>query len=163
VTLVNRGKARGELAVKLLGLPFVPLSDFQATHFSLLVNATPVGRDDNAMPFEVNTLSRGTLVIDLVYGARPTPLMDAVIARGGAIIDGYDVLLSQVRKQFQMMTGLEMPVTIGRQSIAPRAFGNFVSAEAESQNGRPPLSRVKEPALIQITGLLQTRMNVAKA
>ncbi len=163
VTLVNRGKARGELAVRLLGLPFVPLSDFQATHFSLLVNATPVGRDDNAMPFEVNTLSRGTLVIDLVYGARPTPLMDAVIARGGTIIDGYDVLLSQVRKQFHMMTGLEMPLAIGRQAVSSHAFDNSVSTEAELQNGRPPLSRVKEPALIQIAGLLQTRMNVAKA
>jgi len=81
VTLVNRGKARGELAVRLLGLPFVPLSDFQATHFSLLVNATPVGRDDGAMPFEIDTLSRGTLVVDLVYGTRPTPLVEGVIAR----------------------------------------------------------------------------------
>src|SRR6266700_481020 len=161
VTLVNRGKERGELAVKLLGLPFVPLSDFQATHFPLLVNATPIGRDDDAIPFEIDTLSSGTLVVDLVYGARPTPLVSGVIARGGAIIDGYDVLLNQVRKQFHMMTGQKMPVAIGRQNVASQAFGNPISRDPEPQ--RPSLSRVKEQASAQIEALLQTRLNIAKA
>jgi 3-dehydroquinate dehydratase/shikimate dehydrogenase len=120
VTLVNRGKERGELAVRLLGLPFVPLSDFQATHFSLVVNATPVGRDDGCMPFDISSVDRNTVVVDLVYGMQPAPLVAGMMARGGAIIDGYDVLLSQVRKQFQKMTGLEMPANIGRQTAAPR-------------------------------------------
>jgi 3-dehydroquinate dehydratase / shikimate dehydrogenase len=118
VTLVNRGRERGELAVRLLGLPFVPLSDFQAKGFSLLVNATPVGRDDDCIPFEIDTLGTGTIVVDLAYGARPTPLVAGMVARGGAVVDGYDVLLNQVRKQFLMMIGREMPATIGRQTAA---------------------------------------------
>jgi hypothetical protein len=101
-------------------------------------------------------------VVDLVYGARPTPLVSEVIARGGAIIDGYDVLLNQVRKQFYMMTGQKMPATIGRQNVASHAFGNPLYRETEL-HVRQSLSRVKDPAPTQIEALLPTRMNIAKA
>jgi len=124
VTLVNRGQDRGELAVKLLGLPFVPLRQFRAAGYSLLVNATPVGRDDDSLPFEIDSLSRDAVVIDLVYGTRPTPLVTGVAALGATAIDGYDVLLNQVRKQFQLMTGHEMPATVSRGTAAAHAIGN---------------------------------------
>lgn len=117
VTLVNRGLQRGEYAEGLLGLPFIPLSEFRAEGFNLIVNATPVGRDHDGFPFLAETLSNDTLVIDLAYGAEPTPLVSAVLARGGTAIDGHDVLLTQVRKQFQLMTGLEMPASIGRETV----------------------------------------------
>jgi 3-dehydroquinate dehydratase/shikimate dehydrogenase len=126
VTLVNRGRERGELAIRLLGLPFIPLSDFRPSGFSLLVNATPVGRDDQRIPFEIDAVRADTTVVDLSYGPRPTPLAAGVAARGGIVIDGYDVLLNQVRKQFLLMTGREMPPAIGRKTatrcyLAPHA------------------------------------------
>jgi len=126
VTLVNRGKERGELAVRLLRLPFVPLSEFRATNFSLVINATPVGRDGGSTPFEVDNIGPGATVVDLVYGAQPTPLVAAVVARGGAVIDGYDVLLNQVRTQFRMMTGREMPAAVSRDTLLSPAFGHLV-------------------------------------
>lgn len=117
VTLVNRGQERGLRASRLLGLPFVPLSKFKAESFSLLINATPVGREDQALPFAIHSLRRDVVVVDLAYGAHTTPLVSAVEARGGTVIDGYDVVLTQVRKQFQLMTGFEMPRTIGRGDV----------------------------------------------
>jgi 3-dehydroquinate dehydratase/shikimate dehydrogenase len=117
VTLVNRGKERGNRASLLLGLPFVPLSEFKAESFSLLINATPVGREDDTFPFAINSLRRDALVVDLAYGAHTTPLVSGIEARGGTVIDGYDVVLTQVRKQFEMMTGLEMPHSIGRDDV----------------------------------------------
>ena len=128
VTLVNRGKERGELAVSLLGLPFISLRHFRANGFSLLVNATPVGRDDDSLPFDIDSLASSTVVVDLVYGARPTPLVTGVVARGGSVIDGYDVLLNQVRKQFHMMTGREMPAAIGRHTVTAHSYGNPLCA-----------------------------------
>jgi 3-dehydroquinate dehydratase/shikimate dehydrogenase len=109
VTLVNRGQERGDRAVKLLGLPFFRLSEFQAQGYTLVVNATPIGREGEAMPFALDSLGRETIVIDLAYGTYPTPLVSGVLARGGTVIDGYDVLISQVRKQFHMMVGRQMP------------------------------------------------------
>jgi 3-dehydroquinate dehydratase/shikimate dehydrogenase len=49
------------------------------------------------------------VVIDLVYGSRPTPLVNNTLARHQVAIDGRDVLLTQVRNQFRLMTGKEMP------------------------------------------------------
>lgn len=117
VTLVNRGKERGDHATQLLGLPFVLLSEFETHGFTLLVNATPIGREDDALPFAIDSLSRDTVVVDLAYGTRPTPLVSGIHTLGGTVIDGYDVVLTQVRKQFEMMVGLEMPSSVGRDAV----------------------------------------------
>jgi 3-dehydroquinate dehydratase/shikimate dehydrogenase len=117
VTLVNRGKERGTRAMQLLDLPFIPLSEFRAEGFSLLVNATPIGRDDDTLPFLIHSLNRNAVVVDLAYGAHPTPLVSGMQARGGTVIDGYDVVLTQVREQFAMMVGAEMPRSVGREDV----------------------------------------------
>jgi len=108
VTLINRGAERGEHAAALLGLPYIPLRDFNAEGYDIVVNATPVGRDTDEAPFEVEQLNNGAVVIDLVYGSRPTPLVGTTRARHQLAIDGRDVLVTQVSHQFQLMTGKEM-------------------------------------------------------
>lgn len=115
VTLVNRSMDRGNRAGTLLGLPFVALSEFQATDFTLLVNATPIGRLNDGPPFALDSLNSDAVIIDLAYGNNPTPLVSGILARGGTVVDGYDVLLTQVRKQFRLMVGKEMPDVIGRE------------------------------------------------
>ena len=115
VTLINRGAERGERAASLLGLPYVPLPDFDAEGYDIVVNATPVGRDTDETPFKLERLNSDAVVIDLVYGSRPTPLIDSTLARRQVAIDGRHVLMTQVRKQFLLMTGKEMPsITIDK-------------------------------------------------
>jgi 3-dehydroquinate dehydratase / shikimate dehydrogenase len=109
VTLLNRGLERGQLAHKLLGLPFLPLSQFSPASYSLIVNATPVGRDDRQSPFPVGEMSPNTVVVDLVYGAETTPLIEAARAAGCIAIDGRQILLAEVLCQFRLMSGTEMP------------------------------------------------------
>src|ERR1044071_2652159 len=111
VTLINRGAERGEHAAALLGLPYIPLRDFDAEGYDIVVNATPVGRDTDEVPFELDRLNDDAVVIDLVYGARPTPSFDTTRARHQLAIDGRDVLVTQVSHQFQLMTGKEMPIS----------------------------------------------------
>jgi 3-dehydroquinate dehydratase / shikimate dehydrogenase len=118
VTLVNRGARRGRLAVRLLGLPFVPLSEFRADRFGLVIHATPVGRDDDGQLFDVDRLCVGAVVVDLAYGSRPTPLVTRTRALGHVAIDGLEVLLTQVRCQFHLMTGKTMPGSIGLATAA---------------------------------------------
>jgi 3-dehydroquinate dehydratase/shikimate dehydrogenase len=112
VTLVNRGAERGWLAARLLDLPFVPLSSFTAHDFSIVVNATPVGRDDDRMPFEIDGLNEQAAVIDLVYGSKPTALVCRTRAAGRVVIDGREVLQAQVLRQFRLMTGRDMPMEL---------------------------------------------------
>jgi 3-dehydroquinate dehydratase/shikimate dehydrogenase len=110
VTLVNRGIERGHFAAELLGLPFVPLARFSAREFPLVVHATSLQHEP---PFPVESLDDGAVVVELVYGSAPTPLMTAAAARGGLAIDGREVLLVEAQRQFQMMTGLSMPHDVG--------------------------------------------------
>ena len=117
VTLVNRGAERGNHASELLSLPYLPLPNFDAKGYDIVVNATPVGRDTDEVPFKVERLSDDAVVIDLVYGMRPTPLVDSTLAREQIVIDGRDVLLTQVLRQFEMMTGEEMSPIIGPETL----------------------------------------------
>jgi 3-dehydroquinate dehydratase/shikimate dehydrogenase len=112
VTLINRGAERGQHAAALLGLHYVPLPEFDAEGYDIVVNATPVGRDTDEIPFKIERLNNDAVVIDLVYGSRPTPLIGGIKARRQIAIDGREVLLTQVRHQFRMMTGQEMPDAI---------------------------------------------------
>ena len=86
---------------------FIPLSGFRAGDFDLVVHATPLTAES---PFPVADLRPGTVVVELVYGPVPTPLMLATTAGGGvAAIDGREVLGVEVRRQFRLMTGRRMP------------------------------------------------------
>jgi 3-dehydroquinate dehydratase/shikimate dehydrogenase len=114
VTLFNRGAARGEKAASDLHLPFRPLAELVPTEFALLVNATALGRSESdPLPFPVDGLGPGKVVIDLVYKLdAPTPLLIAAAAQGVVVIDGREVLLDQARGQFRMMTGQDLPVEL---------------------------------------------------
>jgi 3-dehydroquinate dehydratase / shikimate dehydrogenase len=117
VTLVNRGLERGNRASELLGLPFVLLSEFCVGGFSILVNATPLGRNDNQMPFDATALDEDAVVVDLVYSKGSTPLVANATSRGKLAIDGREVLLIQVQRQFRLMTGRKMPEGLAREVL----------------------------------------------
>jgi 3-dehydroquinate dehydratase/shikimate dehydrogenase len=109
VVLSNRSRERGEWAARRLGLPLVPLAEFSAEGFNLIVNATPVGRSGDGTPFDVARLRRGTIVVDLVYADGGTPLARAARVQGATLVDGREVLLFQAMRQFARMTNHVMP------------------------------------------------------
>ncbi|MDC0682706.1 type I 3-dehydroquinate dehydratase [Sorangium atrum] len=117
VTLVNRGLERGRFAASLLGLPFAPLADFAVGDYAIVVNATPCAGHDGEFPFDVRGLARGAIVVDLVVGAAPTPLVRAAEALGHTVIDGREVLLVEARRQFRLMTGRHMAAEAARKLL----------------------------------------------
>lgn len=116
VTLVNRGFERGSLAMRLLRLPYVPLASFSPEDYSLVVNATPVGRNDDELPFAVDKLSRDATVVDLVYRDGATALMRRTRGPGRVTVDGREMLLTQAARQFELMTGNDLPEGIAEQA-----------------------------------------------
>jgi 3-dehydroquinate dehydratase/shikimate dehydrogenase len=107
VTLVNRGLERGEFAAELLGLPLVPLADFDPRPFSVLVHATSAS---DAILFPLEGLDPATVIFDLNYRAAETPLIAAAQAAGYVTVDGKEMLLAELSRQFRLMTGRGMPV-----------------------------------------------------
>jgi shikimate dehydrogenase len=61
------------------------------------------------MPFAVERLAPGSVLVDLVYAPDPTPLSGAARAVGAIVVEGREVLQTQANRQFQKMTGQPMP------------------------------------------------------
>jgi shikimate dehydrogenase len=53
-------------------------------------------------------------LLDVAYSAGATPLTSAWLAAGGAVVNGFDVLVHQAVLQVLLMTGKEVPVAVLR-------------------------------------------------
>lgn len=104
--LVNRDRRRGRSVAEMLGLEFVPLDEFRADGYSLLVHATPM--TDRA-PFLPSELPDDAVVVDMVYAPADTAVSSEARERGLAVVDGWDVLLADAGCQFHLMTGRHIP------------------------------------------------------
>jgi 3-dehydroquinate dehydratase/shikimate dehydrogenase len=109
VTLVNRGAERGEHAARLLDLPLQSLGQFRPEQFAVLINATPCAGQDGFFPFDIARIRRGGVLVQLAYAADPAPFRTHAAASGIQIIDGNEVLQSEVESQFRHMTGQSFP------------------------------------------------------
>ena len=109
VVLVNRGTERGIWASKLLNLPWISLQAFSPSDYDVVINATPVGRTGDMLPIDLSQLSRNGVVVDLVYSDLETRWMRTARSLGLRVIDGSQILASQVAQQHRLMTGSDMP------------------------------------------------------
>ncbi len=93
----------------------------------LVVNTTPVGMASATDPaaaercplgaLELAALQPQTLVYDLIYTPRPTPLLRQAAARGCPSLDGLEMLIQQGAAALRHWTGLaEIPVEAMRQA-----------------------------------------------
>jgi shikimate dehydrogenase len=75
--------------------------------YKLLINATPVGRQDPSvkLPIDVERAAPGLTVVDLVYNPPTTRLLRDARQRGLAVIDGLTLLVEQAAAAFELWTG----------------------------------------------------------
>jgi shikimate dehydrogenase len=86
----------------------------------VLVNATPVGlRPDDTL--EGLPLVDARVVVDLVYGDAPTPLVRWAEERGARVVDGLEVLVRQGARSLALWTGREPPVDAMRRALVQGA------------------------------------------
>ncbi|HEV7483771.1 MAG TPA: shikimate dehydrogenase [Solirubrobacterales bacterium] len=86
--------------------------------YELIVNTTAVGLQGEE-PFEHLPLRRdgfrpGQVVVDMVYGDRPSTLLEAAAAAGAATVDGIEVLVQQGALSFEIWTGHKPPLDVMR-------------------------------------------------
>ena len=79
--------------------------------FEVIINATAAGLDGSdpfeLLPLDRNGFHEGQLLVDMVYGNGPGPLVEAARAGGAEAVDGIDVLVGQGALSFAIWTGLE--------------------------------------------------------
>lgn len=88
--------------------------------FNLLVNTTPLGMSPNieTSPLPENTtLSKDTVVYDLVYNPRETRLVNDARAQGCSATTGLGMLIEQAALAFERWTGYTPPRDILRAAV----------------------------------------------
>lgn len=118
VEVTNRDPDRGRQIANRLRVSYRPFAELDWKRYSLVVNATPLGRslsDPHPAPLEL--LSPNAVLVDLVYGEEETGWLREARQRGFLAIDGREVLLYQARPQFERMTGQELPLDLGRELL----------------------------------------------
>jgi shikimate dehydrogenase len=84
---------------------------------AVLVNATPVGLDDN-LPVDVDRLAPDAAVLDLIPRRDETPLVRAARSRGHRAADGLEMLLAQGALSFERWFGITPDWAAMRASVA---------------------------------------------
>lgn len=97
----------------------------EAVTADVLVNTTTVGLDASAsdgfegLPLVADDLSRYRVVVDFVYRAGGTPLLQAARERLGeaATLDGLELLVRQGALSFEQFTGRPAPLAVMRDAV----------------------------------------------
>jgi shikimate dehydrogenase len=84
---------------------------------TLVVNATPIGQQDDERPLDVKIIPRTAAVMDLVYRRGGTPWVKAARKRGNRAADGLPMLLEQGALSFERWFGMEPDREAMRQSL----------------------------------------------
>ncbi|MDX1631202.1 MAG: type I 3-dehydroquinate dehydratase [Thermoanaerobaculia bacterium] len=117
-TIANRSRERGRTVAELLDLPFVSLEELDPGEFEIVVHATSLGRQPgDEVPVDPAALRTDGILVELVYGAGPTLLEREARERGVTVVDGREVLVAQALRQFQLFTGREIPISLGREIL----------------------------------------------
>jgi shikimate dehydrogenase len=118
VAVWNRTALRAEhLCAELGGAP-VGTPD-QAT-YELIVNTSAAGLQGEdpfaVLPLDPAGFAAGQIVVDLVYGARPSPLLATAESAGAVTVDGIEILVRQGALSLRIWTGLESPLDVMREA-----------------------------------------------
>jgi shikimate dehydrogenase len=115
VTIAARRADAGAQAARLApGAHVIAFGEIDAAvrDADVIINATPIGMAGEVPPFEVEALRPSQFVYDTVYHPSPTPLLEAVAARGVSHAGGLGMLVHQAALAFTLWTGAAAPLAV---------------------------------------------------
>ncbi len=112
ITILARDPGRAAELAASVGGAHGDIESLALHPFDILVNATPLGSGaaPGQTPVHASLHRRGTVVFDMVYEPRVTPLLRDAEAAGCVTIDGLQMLVAQGAAQFETWTGAKAPV-----------------------------------------------------
>jgi 3-dehydroquinate dehydratase/shikimate dehydrogenase len=134
VTVAARRAAQAAEVAAATGCASAGLEDLARRPYDVLVNATPVGSGavPGASPVASGLLRPGSIVFDMVYEPRETPLLAAARAKGCVTIDGVEMLVAQAVGQFEAWTGAAAPVAAMTEAATGALTESRVATPAEA-------------------------------
>ena len=80
-----------------------------ACNYKFVVNATSVGMKSNLTPISTRTINSNCIVYDVVYMPVDTELLEQSKKQGATIIYGWEMLLAQAMRSFEIWTKKKAP------------------------------------------------------
>ncbi len=128
VTIANRDqKKAAELARagENLGLKCETTPFERVSHLSpkadMIVNATSIGLSNEPSPVDSDHIKKGSIVYDIVYRPVVTDLIEQAKLAQASVVYGYEMLLEQGARAFEIWTGIEAP----REAMKKNLLGIF--------------------------------------
>ena len=116
ITIANRTREKAEELVKFankLGLEseYTDLTNAGniAGNYKFIVNATSVGMKNNSSPISTRNINKNCIVYDVVYMPVDTELLEQSKKQGASIIYGWEMLLAQAMRSFEIWTKRKAP------------------------------------------------------
>ncbi len=111
--LAKKGK---ELGLECQVIEMENIKDI-AVKSHLIVNTTPIGMNDEQSVIDYEHINKNTIVYDLVYKPVTTNLLENAKYAEAEVVYGYEMLLEQGARAFEIWTNLQAPRQIMKKSL----------------------------------------------
>jgi shikimate dehydrogenase len=111
--LANLGSANG---INCQVVPLDKAQDFSLT-CDLIVNATTIGMNNESSVIDYEHIQKGSIVYDIVYRPPVTDLIENAKHAQASVIYGYEMLIEQGAKAFEIWTGLPAPRDVMKKNL----------------------------------------------
>ena len=115
ITIANRTLQNADTLVKFavnldLDASAVHISEIADTSkYDIIINATSIGLQNEPSPIKFDNISEETIVYDIVYMPINTDFIQRAKASGATIIFGYEMLLGQAVRAFEIWHKIKAP------------------------------------------------------
>lgn len=120
VNIFNRTKEKADLLAKEFGCNSYDLQDIDVLRDSnIIINTTNVGMGEleNISPINTDILNKNHIIFDCIYKPKETLLIQKAKKVGATIIYGWEMLLYQGVKQFEIYIGIRPNVDVMRSML----------------------------------------------
>lgn len=124
ITIVNRTKQNAmslaQFAHKIgLDANATSLDELgnSVSDYKFIINATSIGLKNEKTPLPTETLDKDSIVYDIVYMPMNTDLIKKAKQRGATVIYGYEMLLGQATRSFEIWHDVKAPYEAMKKSI----------------------------------------------
>ncbi|MFQ5475975.1 MAG: shikimate dehydrogenase [Nitrosopumilus sp.] len=88
-----------------------------AKNYDIIVNATSIGLKNESSPISLEGINEKTIVYDIVYMPMNTDFIKKAKEQGAIVIFGYEMLLGQATRAFEIWHNMEAPYNAMKKAL----------------------------------------------
>ncbi|MFB5626821.1 MAG: shikimate dehydrogenase [Nitrosarchaeum sp.] len=112
----NLAKFSNKIGLNAIGIKIEDVKD-SAKNYDVIVNATSIGLKNEPTPISLENINSKTIVYDIVYMPINTNLIKKAKEKEATIIYGYEMLLGQATRAFEIWHGMEAPYNAMKKAL----------------------------------------------